>query len=132
MFPEYFARLYRLAEQDGPGVMAAEGAQNFKDVASLFRMIEETGEAVVAPYGDWTERVNDVRRYGITRQRMRRLQPFFVSLYRQEIETLNKAGALERIQDTFWAVVPQFRIYDKRWGFGWKGPLAMEPEDLIA
>jgi len=132
MFPEYFARLYRLAEQDGPGVMAAEGAQNFKDVASLFRMIEETGEAVVAPYGDWAERVNDIRRNGITRQRMRRLQPFFVSLYRQEIDTLNKAGALERIQDTFWAVVPQFRIYDERWGFGWKGPLAMEPGDLIA
>jgi hypothetical protein len=113
-------------------VMAAEGAQNFVDVASRFKMIEDTSEAVVAPYGDWAKWVNDIRRNGITRKRMRRLQPFFVSLYRQEIETLNNAGALERVQDAFWAVVPQFRIYDKRWGFGWKGPLAMEPEDLIA
>jgi hypothetical protein len=95
-------------------------------------MIEETGQPVVAPYGDWAERVADVRRNGISRDRMRRLQPFMVNLYRQEIGALVEAGALERIEDAFWAVVPVFHVYDYRWGFGWRGPVAAEPEDLIA
>jgi len=132
-FREYFSRLHRLGEQDGPGVMAAEREQRFVDVAELFQMIDQTGQAVVAPYGDdWRQRVEAVRRFGISRERMRKLQPLMVSLYRQEIETLVKAGAIERIEDTFWVVSPGFRIYAARWGFGWKGPLAAEPEDLIA
>ncbi len=128
-FVEYFARLYRAADQDPRAVMAAEREQRFKDVADLFRMIDETGQPVVAPYGDWQSRVEDVRRFGISRVRMRRLQPLMVSLYRQEVEALVQAGALERIAETFWAVVPAFRVYSLRWGFGWKGPLAAEPEE---
>ena len=132
-FREYFSRLHRLGEQDGPGVMAAEREQRFVDVAGLFKMIDQTGQAVVAPYGDeWGQRVEEIRRFGISRGRMRRLQPLMVNLYRQEIETLVNGGALERIQDTFWVVAPGFRIYDARWGFGWKGSLPFEPEDLIA
>ena len=131
-FTEYFATLYGLAEQDVASVMAAEREQNFKDVAERFRMIEESGEPVVAPYGDWGRRVNDVRWLGVSRMRMRRLQPLMVNLYRQEIDALRGAGALERIADTFWAVVPGFRVYSERWGFGWTGSLISEPEDLIA
>jgi CRISPR-associated endonuclease/helicase Cas3 len=131
-FKEYFKRLYGSADQDGKGVMAQEREQNFAAVADLFRMIPESGEPVVAPYGDWKERVADVRRYGVSRDRMRRLQPFMVNLYRQEIAQLRSAGALERIAETFWAVVPVFSVYDERWGFGWKGAPAVEPENLIA
>ena len=132
-FREYFFRVHRLGEQDSAGVMAAESKQDFAEVAKLFQMIDQTGQAVVAPFGDeWGQRVDDIRRDGISRGRMRRLQPLMVNLYRQEIDTLVSSGALERIEDTFWVVAPGFRIYDARWGFGWKGPLAYEPEDLIA
>ncbi len=136
-FVEYFRRLYSLADRDAPGVMAAEREQKFKDVADLFRMIANTGQPVVAPYGDWEQRVEDVRREGVSRDRMRRLQPFMVNLYPQEIDALAKAGAIELVQETFWAVIvpgpiPSERIYSSRWGFGWKGPLAAEPEDLVA
>ena len=131
-FAEYFVRLYSRVEPDARGVMAAERELRFKDVAERFQMIEDAGETVVAPYESWQSPVEDVRRNGISRHRMRRIQPFAVSLYRQEIDTLFKAGAVERIEDTFWCVVPGFRVYSDRWGFGWKGPLAAEPEDLIA
>jgi CRISPR-associated endonuclease/helicase Cas3 len=131
-FSRYFQDLYRLAEQDASAVMAAEGAQNFADAAERFRMIEESGDPVVAPYGHWDDRVEDVRRLGVSRERMRRLQPLMVSLYRQEIGELLKAGALERIADTFWAVVPGYEVYAQRWGFGWAGPPAIEPDHLIA
>ena len=130
-FVEYFKRLYRVAEQDTKGVMAVEREQGFKDVANLFKMIEETGQPVVAPCGDWERRVADIRRFGVSRGRMRRLQPFMVSLYRQEIALLEGSGALERIAETFWAVVPGFRVYSARWGFGWQGRASAEPEDLI-
>ncbi len=131
-FADFFARLYLLADQDSRSIMADEREWNFASVAAAFRMIDESGETVVAPYADWEQRVEDIRRNGISRNRMRRLQRFMVNLYRQEIEVLVRAGALERIQDTFWAVTPGFRIYSERWGFGWKGPITVEPEDLIA
>jgi CRISPR-associated endonuclease/helicase Cas3 len=139
-FTEYFARLYRLADQDAPNVMGAERSQQFSDVAGLFRIIDEGGESVVAPYRDWQERMEEIRRFGISRERMRRLQPFMVNLYPQEVERLTGAGALERIAETFWAVTPGFfarvpkaesGIYSDRWGFGWQGPPAAEPEDLV-
>jgi CRISPR-associated endonuclease/helicase Cas3 len=131
-FTDYFAELYVLVEQDSRKVMAAEREQRFGDVADLFRMIPESGAQVVAPYGDWEKRVADIRGSGISRKGMRRLQRFLVGLYRQEIEELLKAGALERIEETFWVVVPGFRVYSERWGFGWQGGVAPEPESLIA
>ncbi len=131
-FSEYFTRLYSVAEQDARGVMAAEREQRFEDVSAQFRMIEDSGQPIVAPYGEWQERVEDVRLRGVSRDRMRRLQPYLVSLYRKEIEALASAGALERIADAFWAVVPGFRVYSPRWGFAWQGPVAAEAEDLIA
>ena len=131
-FREYFARLYGRAEQDSPRILAAERELRFKDVAEAFHLIDETGQSVVAPFGDWQRRVEDVREWGISRERMRLLQPFFVSLWEQEIKALQAVGAIERILDAFWAPLPAFPIYSKRWGFGWKGPITAEPEDLIA
>ena len=132
-FTDYFSRLYNLAEQDARGVMAAEREQRFKDVAEQFKMIEETGEPVVAPHGDWQQRVEDVRELGISRDRMRCLQPLMVSLYRQEIAALNQRRAIEKIADTFWCLVPGFLgIYSGQWGFGWQDPLKAEMETLIA
>jgi CRISPR-associated endonuclease/helicase Cas3 len=131
-FSKYFRNLYGMAEQDASAVMAAEGVQDFVDAAERFRMIEETGQPVVAPYGDWESAVGDIRRLGISRVRMRRLQPLMVTLYRHEIEELLRAEAVERVADAFWAVVPGFRIYSRRWGFGWASGLHVEPEDLIA
>jgi CRISPR-associated endonuclease/helicase Cas3 len=132
-FGRYFARLYGVSEQDRRAVLAAERCQKFKTVAELFQMLEETGEPVVAPYEDEVvRRVNAIRYGGVTRVGMRRLQRFMVNLYRKEIIALRNAGALERIADTFWAVVPGFQIYDNRWGFGWQGDPKIEPEYLIA
>jgi CRISPR-associated endonuclease/helicase Cas3 len=131
-FEQYFKRLYASAELDSRSVMAAELEQRFADVADAFRMIPEIGEPVVAPFGDSARNVETIRRDGISRLGMRRLQRFLVNLYPQEIAALNRAGALERVADAFWVVVPGFRIYDEHWGFGWKDQLVPEPEDLIA
>lgn len=132
-FERYFELLYSRVEQD-PGVMAAERGLCFEQAAEKFRMIEEKGEAVVAPYGEGQRRAEEIRCDGVSRLGLRRLQPFVVNLYRQEIERLVEAGAIERLDDRLWTVVKGFEhIYDrKRFGFGWKGVVAAEPEALIA
>lgn len=132
-FARFFNDLYKYSEQDSKRVMTAEMDQKFAEVARLFQMIEDAGQQpVVAPYGDWESRVAPIRRNGISRTAMRRIQRLMVNLYQQEIQKLTSAGALERVADTFWVVVPGFPIYDRRWGFGWKGEPRMEPEFLIA
>lgn len=131
-FTRYFEGLYGKVEQD-PGVMAAERELCFEQAAERFRMIEEKGEAVVSPYGEGQRRAEEIRRDGVSRQGLRRLQPFVVNLYRQEIEELETAGAIERLDDRLWTVVTGFeRVYGARFGFGWKGPVAADPEALIA
>jgi hypothetical protein len=88
----------------------------------------------VAPFGKGEARLADFAYTGITRVAMRRLQPYLVTLYRQEIEELRRAGAIVPIAEgcDVWRVLPQFRhVYDERFGFGWQGPLAADPESLI-
>lgn len=133
LFPEYFRRLYSVLPDD-PGVLAAERELCFERSASLFRMIDDNGTiAVVAPYGASGYRVDGIRRFGLTRVGLRRLQPFIVNLYRQEIEELLRAGALEQLDERLYSVVTGYEgVYDKEFGFSWKGTPAAEPASLIA
>jgi CRISPR-associated endonuclease/helicase Cas3 len=133
-FKEYYRRLYNSLERD-PGVLAAERDLCFKESAELFKMIEDVGVQIIAPYGDAEDKLRQLDFTGINRKAMRRLQPFLVTLYRQEIDLLRKAGAIMPIAEgcEVWRVLPQFkRIYDPSFGFQWQGPLAAEPETLIA
>lgn len=131
-FRDYFARLYNVVEQD-PGVLAAERELRFEESARLFRMIEEKGQAIIAPYGDAAERVAQLRRSGVTRMALRRLQPYVVNLYLQEVNQLSSAGAIEQLDAGLWTVVHGFaHVYDSRFGFRWQGPVAAAPEELIA
>jgi CRISPR-associated endonuclease/helicase Cas3 len=132
-FTEYYRRVYKIIEAD-PGVLAAERELRFADAAEKFRMIDEVGEQIVAPFGQAEERVKQIAFTGITRKAMRRLQPFLVTLYKKEIDALRLAGAIVPVAEgcDLWRVLPQYKhVYDLRFGFGWQGPLAAEPEFLI-
>jgi CRISPR-associated endonuclease/helicase Cas3 len=132
-FGEYYRRVYSLVDRD-PGVLAAERDLRFKCSAELFKMIDDSGQQVVAPFGKAEEQLAELAFTGITRMAMRRLQPFLVTLYQQEIEELRKAGAIVPIADgcDVWRVLPQFRhVYNERFGFRLQGPLAADPESLI-
>ena len=133
-FQEYYRRLYNSMERD-PGVLAAERELRYKDSAELFKMIEDIGVQIVAPFGNAKNKLRQIDYSGVTRKAMRRLQPFLVTLYRQEIELLRQAGAIVPIADgcEVWRVLPQFEhVYDEHFGFRWQGPVAAEPEGLIA
>ncbi len=132
-FREYFRLFYGTVNTD-PGVLSAEQNLNFQEVADLFRMIESTGETVIAPYGEADSRINDVRWKGANRATLRRLQPFAVQLYQQEVRVLAKAGAIDKLDEKLWAVVPAYKhVYSTRFGFTWQGgKIYAEPEELIA
>jgi CRISPR-associated endonuclease/helicase Cas3 len=101
--PDIFAKYTKLLlsnlGQDGmdtPQVLAQERELNFPEGAARFRMIEDSGQPVVADYGDAWERVRELRaKDGVSRQAFRRLQRYTVSLQPQEIARLQKLGVLE-------------------------------------
>jgi len=132
LFPEYFRRFYSVLPDD-PGVLAAERELRFEESARLFRMIDDNGTfSVIAPYCGAASRVAGIREE-VTRIGLRRLQPFLVNLYQQEVELLLQAGAIEQLHERLYCTVVGFEgIYDQRFGFSWKGTPAAEPERLIA
>jgi CRISPR-associated endonuclease/helicase Cas3 len=144
IFPRYAKRLMNSLGQDGNDtqqVLAHERQLDFPEVSARFRMIEDTGQPVVADYGEAWDRVLELRRpNGVSRHAFRRLQRFTVSLQPQEISRLNKLGVLEPLlyrnddsgPTTSWVLKQKCSgVYDPRFGFGWQGGERYEPEGLF-
>ncbi len=143
IFAKYTKRLLSNLGQDGtdtPQVLAHERDLNFPEVASRFRMIEDSGQPVVADYEDSWQRVQELRaKDGVSRQAFRRLQRYTVSLQPQEIARLKRLGVLEPLlyrhdesEPTSWVLKEKcIGVYDKRFGFGWQGGERLEPESYI-
>jgi CRISPR-associated endonuclease/helicase Cas3 len=138
LFSEYFRAVLdeHVVNTDAPGVAVAEREMNFPEVERRFRMIEENGQSVLAPYGDAKRLLASLRVVGPTRQNLRGMQRLFVSLYDREIEELLRLGVIEPLYrgcERAWAVRDGSEyIYSERFGFGWKGIRNPEPEQLIA
>ena len=131
LFPKYAWEALGMEETDSQMVMEAEGRLDFPVVAERFRMIEDAGVSVVAPYGKAAEHVATLRRDGANRDSFRALQRFTVSLYAQEFEKLCKLGYLEPVfrqadisspatrAEVLWMVGEGMgaQVYDQRFGF---------------
>ena len=126
-FDDYFAAL-PVGRADAQASWRRKGNYGSQDVAARSRMIDESGEPVVAPCGDSAERVEEIRRDGVSRAGCGALQPFLVNLYRQEIEALLRGRGVGADRGGVLGSRPGFRVYSERWGFGWKGAVAAEPK----
>lgn len=144
LFAQYTKQLLSSLGADGldaSRVLAEEQFLNFPEVAARFRMIEDSGQPVVADYGDAWTRVLELRaKDGVSRQVFRRLQRYTVSLQPQEIARLQRLGVLEPLlyrhdesqPNTSWVLKPKVvGVYDERFGFGWQGGERLEPESYI-
>lgn len=145
--PDIFAKYSKLllsnlgqGGTDALRVLAQERDLNFPEVAALFHMIEDSGQPVVADYGDAWKRVVELRHDGPSRQAFRRLQRYTVSLQPPEIARLQVLGVLEPLlytQDeakrtTSWVLKEKvLGVYDERFGFGWQGGEQVEPGELM-
>lgn len=131
LFPEYAGQVLRMVDMDAQMVMEAERRWDFPAVAERFRMIEDAGVSVVAPYGKAAEHVASLRQNGANRNTLRTLQRFTVSLYAHEFEELYKLGYLEPVfrqadissprkrAEVLWMVGAGMgeQVYDERFGF---------------
>lgn len=134
IFERYFREVYFAApSQDEKGIQRERAAWKFKTVAERFAMIEDDGsEPIVVPYGAARQRLDDLRRLGPSRQRLRALQPYIVTLYPQQRKALEDAGAVELLADTVLVLKGTHRgLYDGTFGLVLDGPLAADPSALV-
>jgi CRISPR-associated endonuclease/helicase Cas3 len=131
LFPKYAREVLRMEETDSQMVMEAERRLDFPAVAERFRMIEDAGVSVVAPFGRAAEHIATLRQAGANRKTFRALQRFIVSLHAQEFEKLYKLGYLEPVfrqadisspatrAEVLWMVGAGMgsQVYDERFGF---------------
>ncbi len=133
VFERFFREVYFTAPSlDRDAIQADRAAWNFKTVAEKFAMIEDDGsEPIVVPYGDSLNRLAELRRLGPSRDRLRALQPYIVTVYPQQLNALKAAGAVEDVADSVTALCATHRnLYCNRFGLVLDGPLAADPAAL--
>ena len=132
-FRRFFQGLYNKCETD-KGVLAAENEFQFDDVASRFKMIPDEGVPVVCPYGKAEQLLKEVAEHGISRLRLRGMQPYIVTVYPNQITELERAGAAAPIAEglRLFRLMPGYEhLYDDRLGLRWRFPIARDPATLI-
>ena len=105
-FERYFDKLYHAkGDLDVHAIQRERAALKFKTTASLFHMIEDAGETLVVPWGEaGGDAVEAMRRLGPSRDRLRALQPFGVSVSPSVMRRLQQAGRVELVADTSWVL----------------------------
>jgi len=137
LFLKYFSEVLdpNKVTTDSPGIALLEKEMDFPSVEDKFRMIDENGQTILAPYGDWKQLLKPLRYGGPTRENLRKLQRYFVQLYDREIEQLQRHGLIEPLYpgaDCAWAVRDGAEyVYSPEFGFGWQGREGVEPERSI-
>jgi CRISPR-associated endonuclease/helicase Cas3 len=88
LFQEYFRRLYDLGQLENKKNKDLENAierQDYVEVAKLYRLIEQDTVNIVVPYDKYAETLmEEVRQYGVTRNWIRQVRPYTVSVYRDK------------------------------------------------
>lgn len=118
-FRQYFELLYSVNDLDRPRVLElltkqARGIEiQFRTAAERFRMIEDASATVFVPFGSGSRLIEDLCG-GPTRERLRRLQRFGVSLRSRELETLRRTGLVDEPFDGIWCLRPDG--YDRTFG----------------
>jgi CRISPR-associated endonuclease/helicase Cas3 len=117
-FEAYFRSLYLREEIDAKGVQAEREQFSFANVASRFKLIEDGySHPIVVPYRGVAERIGRLGREGPSRDNLRALQPFTVTIYEADIQRLEAAGALELVCGIAHVLTPAFHhLYTGEFG----------------
>lgn len=132
-FALYFAQLYGAKDLDAKGVQALRSNFDFSSVAQAFRLIEDGWSApVVVAWGESEERLRDLDRNGPSRERLRALQRFTVTVPRRERDRWLASGAAREVAETVVALGPGSEAYDERLGLLLDRVGVADPRTLIA
>ncbi len=143
IFPRYTQEVLQTRERDERAVLTCERELDFPESASRFKMIDQSGATVIVPYGEGWKRVKALRQEGPSRDGLRRIQRYTVTLYEQEFRKLRREGFLEPLfaaietelpafQETLWVIRGDLQPspYSDRFGLSWQA-VEEEPSTLI-
>lgn len=129
---EYFRVLYSKLERDIRSIQGERAELNFATTAEKFRLIEDGfSEPIVVPYGESAQRVKALRK-SISRDTLRALQPYMVSVYPQDLKRLEEVHAVETVAETVRVLSPGFEhLYDRTFGLVIGESPRIDPAALI-
>jgi CRISPR-associated endonuclease/helicase Cas3 len=117
-FPTYFRWLHVPTGMDAHGVQPLREQLRFAAVSEAFRMIPEVTESVFLPICRRAKHLLDrLRQEGPSRDLLRALQPYTVSVYSPVLQELLSQGALETIQEHYALHQSPGPHYDPAMGF---------------
>ena len=87
----------------------------FANIAEAFHIIENDTVTVYIPVGEGAKLVEDLRRWGPSRERMRKLGLYSVSVYKPQFQKLEQQGVVRRIGPNA-AILEDLRQYDAQMG----------------
>jgi hypothetical protein len=102
---------------DQLGIQALRSSRAFAQVAEKFSLIDDQSTDLIVPWGAGIELLEELRRLGPDRGRLRRLQRFHVRVAPSIQRRLVAAGALEEVASSVTALSPSHRaLYTERFG----------------
>jgi len=115
-FRDYFDRLYSHRDLDLHRIQPMRAGLRFQETAETFRMIEQASNTVFVPLDSRSKDALHVLRFaGPSRERLRALQRYGVSVYPNQFQSLQAEGAVEEIHPGLWALCSDLH-YDKSLG----------------
>ncbi|MEO5730403.1 MAG: CRISPR-associated endonuclease Cas3'' [Byssovorax sp.] len=118
-FTAYFQRLFATRSLDEKRIQEARAALKFKDVADLFKLIDDEWSApIVVPCGDdAAEKIDAIERLGPSRDRLRAVQRLTVNVKRTDRERWIQSGYARWIRETVVVLDVAFATaYQERFG----------------
>lgn len=137
IFEKYFMQLYFTQNLDAKHIQREREHFDFSTTADLFRIIEDGfTKTVIVPYDERAVKaIEALRNDGISRDSMRALQPFSVSIYPQTFKQLHERGALvpisDELPDLYTLTTPFEHVYDRKYGLLARDELFANPAVLI-
>jgi CRISPR-associated endonuclease/helicase Cas3 len=87
----------------------------FKTISDRFRLIDGAGYTIYIPIGEGAALAESLCRGDVSRQMMRQLSQFSVSVYRQYFEALIQTGALEVVSENA-GILRDLKLYSRDTG----------------
>ncbi|MGI6129375.1 MAG: CRISPR-associated helicase Cas3' [bacterium] len=102
----YFSKLYEVAELDRKNIQKLRQQLDYPQVAARFRLIEQDTELAIVPYRPDIDKIqkhiNQLCYAGPSRQLLRLIQPYVVSINKRSLMDLQKEQAIKNLAPGVW------------------------------
>lgn len=132
-FHHYFERLYATREKDKKGIQDLRAKLHFEQVSQAFQVVEDDwSAAVVVPYAGCEALLEDLRLRGPSRERLRALQRFTVTVPRKLRDAWLQQGLARLAAETVAYLGPEHAsAYHERFGLLLDRVGVLDPSFLI-